>query len=109
VPYQLARANILAKYKPTDVLALKFANWDKWHSGTVVSWVQENEVSQLRNYIKSAEVQQYLEKESLELKAHFVVILGSRRILLWDMDKEGNLSAKPCLAEMPDRSNRYYS
>jgi len=66
----------------------------------------ENEAQQLRDYIKSTEVQQKVEKESLELQAHFVIIVGSRQILLWDMDKEGNLAAEPRLVEMSSRSNR---
>ena len=65
-----------------------------------------NEVLQLRNYVTSPTVQQLLEERRLELKAHLVIIVGSRHILLWDMDKEGNLAAEPRLVEMPSRSNR---
>ena len=59
-------------------------------------------------------MQQLVEKGSLELQAHLVIIVGSRHILLWDMDKEGNLATEPHLVEMPSRSNRqdgreYYS
>ena len=52
------------------------------------------------------EVQQWVKKQNLELKAHLVIIVGSRHILLWDMDKEGNLAAEPRLVEMRSRSNR---
>ena len=65
-----------------------------------------NDGPQLRDYIKSTKVQQLVEKRSLELRAHLVIIVGSRHILLWDMDKEGNLAAEPRLVEMPSRSNR---
>ena len=61
---------------------------------------------QLRDYIKSTYVQQLIEKQSLELRAHLVIIVGSRHNLLWDMDKEGNLAAEPRLVAMPSRSNR---
>ena len=61
---------------------------------------------QLRGYIKSTEVQQPIKEQSLELQAHLVIIVGSRHILLWDMDKEGNLAAEPRLVAMPSRSNR---
>ena len=73
-----------------------------------------NDGPQLRDYIKSSYVQQLMEKQSLKLRAHLVIIVGSRHILLWDMDKEGNLAAEPRLVEMPSRSNKqdgrgYYS
>ena len=73
-----------------------------------------NDGPQLRDYIKSTEVQQLVEKQRLELQAHLVIIVGSRHILLWDMDKEGSLAAEPRLVEIPSRSNRqdgrgYYS
>ncbi len=45
------------------------------------------------------EVQQWVKKQNLELKAHLVIIVGSRHILLWDMDKEGRLSSKPRLVD----------
>jgi hypothetical protein len=66
----------------------------------------EKEGPQLRDYMKSTYVQQLMEKQSLELQAHLVIIVGSRHILLWDMEKEGNLAAEPRLVEMPSGSNR---
>ena len=54
-------------------------------------------------------MRQYLEKGSLQLKAYLVIIVGSRHILLWGMNKEGDLDAKPCLAMVPDRSDRHFS
>jgi len=53
-----------------------------------------NAISQLRDYIKSAEVTQMVEEKGLEIRAHLVIIVGSRHILLWDM---GNLAEEPCL------------
>ena len=55
---------------------------------------------QLRNYIKSHEVTQQVLNEGLEMRAHLVIIVGSRHILLWDMDKEGNLAGEPHLVGM---------
>ena len=48
--------------------------------------------------MKSAEVTQMVKEKGLEMRAHLVIIVGSRHILLWDMDKEGNLAEEPCLA-----------
>jgi hypothetical protein len=65
----------------------------------------ENDGPQLRDYMKSTYVQHLMEKQSLELRAHLVIIVGSRHILLWDME-EGNLAAEPRLVELPSRPNR---
>ena len=65
-----------------------------------------NEARQLRGYVTGPTVKQLLEERSLELRARLVIIVGSRHILLWNMDKMGNLAAEPRLVEMPSRSNR---
>ncbi|KIX09037.1 uncharacterized protein Z518_00115 [Rhinocladiella mackenziei CBS 650.93] len=93
----LAKADILRDYKLSEILQLRFDTWDMYHQGTIRSWVMANEARQLRDYIKSTEIQQKVEKDSLELQAHLVIVVGSRHILLWDMDKEGNLAAEPRL------------
>jgi hypothetical protein len=54
---------------------------------------------QLKDYIKSHEVTQQVLNEELEMRAHMVIIVGSRHILLWDMDKDGNLANEPQLVE----------
>ena len=93
------KANILLNYKLPNILQLAFSTWDKYHEGTIESWVVRKESPQLREYIMGTEVQQWVKKQNLELKAHLVIIVGSRHILLWDMDKEGRLSSKPRLVD----------
>ncbi len=102
---ELAKAYALRDYKLPEILKLTFNNKERYKRGTIGSWVMRNEVLQLRNYVTSPTVQQLLEERRLELKAHLVIIVGSRHILLWDMDKEGILAAEPCLVEMPSRMN----
>jgi hypothetical protein len=94
----IAKATILCNYTLPEILQLKFGWWDKYHKGTIKEWVVTNAVSQLRDYIKSAEVTQMVKEKGLEMRAHLVIIVGSRHILLWDMGKEGNLAEEPCLA-----------
>jgi hypothetical protein len=65
-----------------------------------------HESQQLRDYVMGPTVKQLLEERGLERKAHLVIIVGSRHILLWDMNKEGNLAPEPRLMELPRRSNR---
>ena len=62
-----------------------------------------NNVKQLRDYVTGPTVKQLLEERDLELRAHLVIIVGSRHILLWDMDKKGTLATQPRLVEMPSR------
>jgi hypothetical protein len=95
----------LCNYNRDGLLELKFAG-DKFHYGTIRSWVEKNDGPQLRGYVKCTKVQQLMKERSLELRAHLVIIVGSRHILLWDMDNEGNLAAEPRLVEIPRRSNR---
>ena len=105
-PDVFTKAAALCKYKIEQILNIRFSIGDQFHQGTILSRVMTNDGPQLRDYIKSTTVQQLLEKRSLELQAHLVIIVGSRHILLWDMDKDGNLAAEPRLVEIPSRWNR---
>ena len=49
---------------------------------------------------------QLLKDKSLVMQAHLVIIVGSRHILLWDMDKDGNLVDEPCLVGMARKFNK---
>ncbi|KIX09173.1 uncharacterized protein Z518_00252 [Rhinocladiella mackenziei CBS 650.93] len=75
---------------------LRFTNSDQFHSGTVGSWVREKDAQQLKNYILGQEVQQKIGNDC-ELQAHLVIIVGSRHILLWDMNQAGTLAEEPRL------------
>jgi len=101
-----AGADILRDYKLPEILQLKFVSSDQFHKGTVKSQVEKTDGPQLGDYVKSAYVQQLMGDQSLELRAHLVIIVGSRHILLWDMDKEGKLAAEPRLVEGPSRLDR---
>ena len=95
----LTKAAILYDYKLSEILELKFVPGDLYHQGTIKQWVVTN-AGRLRNYVKSDEVTQRVLNEGLEIRAHFVIIVGSRHILLWDMDKDGNLANQPRLVGM---------
>jgi hypothetical protein len=95
----IAKLAILCDYKLSEILKLKFVACDQFHQGTIQQWAVIN-AEQLRNYIKSPEVTQRVLNEGLEMRAHLVIIVGSRHILLWDMDKEGKLADEPRLVGM---------
>ena len=66
------------------------------------------------DYVKSPDIAKMAKEQKLEILAHLVIMVGSRHILLWDMDKEGKLAVEPRLVETPHRWNRqsdhdYYS
>ena len=44
------------------------------------------------SYVQSNTVQEMVAERRLTIRAHLVIILGSRHILLWDMNSEGNLA-----------------
>jgi hypothetical protein len=100
IPDVLTKAAILCDYKLSQILQLRFYDWDKVHKGTIKDWVVKNDARQLKDYINSAEVTKLVKDDGLELRAHLVIIVGSRHILLWDMDKDGNLAEEPRLVEM---------
>jgi hypothetical protein len=91
----------LYNYNLEDILELGWNEKEQFKAGTLRSWIIGNDAGQLRGYITGPTVKQLLEERGLELRAHLVIIVGSRHILLWDMDEKGNLAAKPRLVEMP--------
>ena len=99
IPNVLSKAAILYDYKLSEILKLEFVCTDRYHQGTIKQWVMTN-AGRLRNYIKSHEVRQRLLNEGLEMRAHLVIFVGLRHILLWDMDKDGNLADEPRLVGM---------
>ncbi|KAN0086818.1 putative AAA-ATPase domain containing protein [Elaphomyces granulatus] len=93
-----AKASILNTYMCDDVLGLKFSKIDTTGRGgkTIRQWIENDVSPKLRDYITSAEVRRKL-KEGLLLRAHLVVIVGSRHILMWDVDDDGELTNEPYL------------
>jgi len=96
-PNELTKALTLGKYALPGIFQLKFSSQDKFHSGTIKQWIEADAAPLSSDYVKSSQVMQLLEGKSLVIWAHLVIIIGSRHILLWDMDKDGNLVDKPCL------------
>ena len=49
----------------------------------------------MKGYVTSEEVRKELNNGGLLLKAHLVVVIGSRHILMWDIDSNGELAEIP--------------
>lgn len=92
-----AKASVLSKYTIEQIQNLKFTKNDKFRSGkNLKQWI-EDEASKLKDYITSAEVKGKLKDEGLLLRAHMIVVIESRHILVWDMNDDGELVDTPHL------------
>lgn len=91
------KASILSRYTLEEVLDLKFSRNDKFPPGkTLTQWIIDTVAPQVKDHVKSEEVKKKLNNRGLLLKAHLVVVVGSRHILMWNIDNDGEL------AELPD-------
>jgi hypothetical protein len=96
---------MLYGYTLSQVLQIKFSDYDQHHQGTIQQWVVTT-AGQLKDYIRSPQVTKRVLNEGLKLRAHFVIVVASRHILLWDMDNDGNLAEKPRLVGMTSTWDR---
>lgn len=79
------KAATLRNYRVDQVLQLKFGVWDKFHGGMVKGQPMK-EGQQLKHYIKSQEVVGIVDEKKLKLQVYLIIIVGSRHILIWEMD-----------------------
>ena len=97
-PDQLTKVQALEKFTRQQILQLKFSSHDLFRPGkTIREWAEQTVPSQLRDYIRSPEVTELIKSKNLVLRAHLIIIVGSRHIWLWDMDKDGKLAVEPDL------------
>ena len=91
------KAKHLEAMKLNQILKLKFSKYDQYRSGTIRNWFDGksradmnsgNVRKQLQSYIMGPTVQQ--EIAGKKFRAFVVAILGSRQILMREMDWNGN-------------------
>ena len=100
-PDQDTKASALGEYTLSQILQLKFGHWDRFRPGQALKqWIEQMVAPQLKEYIRSDQVMQLVKDRSLVMRAHLVVVVGSRHILLWDMDSDGKLVSYPNLMQM---------
>jgi hypothetical protein len=90
------KASVLSTYSLNKVLDINFGKNDKFRVGKLKEWIIDSVAPQLKSQIMSEEVQKELE-DGLSLKAQIVIVIGSRQILVWDMDADGKLVGEPDL------------
>jgi hypothetical protein len=89
------KAEALGKLDVDEVLAINFNKREKFKKGTIGTWIQESVIPQLKGYVVSEVIQELAGDR--ELRAHLVLIVGSRQILVWDMDENGEWTDEPTL------------
>ena len=70
-----------------EVLGLQFSR-DKFRSGTIKKWVEGDVCTQLQSYIKGRTVD--VHSVDKKFRAYAAVIIGSRQILIREMDRNGS-------------------
>ncbi|KAG0136188.1 hypothetical protein HOY82DRAFT_589531 [Tuber indicum] len=90
------KADLIAGLDIKGVLGLKFNKKEKFKKGTIRRWIASEVTARLRKYVLSKEV--LVEAKEREFHAHLIVVVASRQIIIWDMDREGNWIGKPKLA-----------
>jgi hypothetical protein len=89
------KASVLSTYSLNKILGINFGKNDKFRVGELKKWIIDEAAPQLKSQIMSEEVQKQL--KGLSLKASIVILIGSRQIVIWDMDADGNLVGEPDL------------
>ncbi|KAF8537503.1 hypothetical protein BDD12DRAFT_222313 [Trichophaea hybrida] len=96
---RLNKASALSKISDArEVLKLKFDANDKLRPGkTIEEWVygsdDESPQSQVKRYFESPEITMLARNDALKFRGHLVIIVGNRKVLCWDVDKDGKLGA----------------
>jgi len=82
----------------STVLQLKFAPYDKFRAGkTIREWILETSGpgDQLAKYWASPEIIEL--RRTQKALAYLVIVIGSRKVLLWELSNEGKLLKEPQL------------
>ncbi|KAG0131609.1 hypothetical protein HOY82DRAFT_539353 [Tuber indicum] len=90
------KAEALSKLGVTEVLELRFHKREKYKKGSIRDWIEKDVAAKLKSYVLSPEIRELV--GSSELHAHLVLVIGSRKILVWEMDGEGDWIGQPVLA-----------
>ncbi|KAL0640096.1 hypothetical protein Q9L58_000924 [Maublancomyces gigas] len=89
------KAKTLSGLYVDEVLGLKFNEREQHRKGTIEEWIREKVTPQLQSYVASVEAKEQCGDRKFH--AHLVLVVGSRHILVWDMDKKGNWIGEPVL------------
>lgn len=103
-----SRARKLAAMGSKRVLALRRNKLDEIHGpgvGTIRDWLKGEVAGQLRGAVLSEEITRLARKERLRIRAYIVAVVGSRRIIVWEMDGRGKLKDEPTVLGGTDEAD----
>ena len=77
---------------------IEFGRDGRWRCGkTIGDWVNgsgaDSLQSQVKRYFESRKITELARKYGEDLRGHLIVVVGNRKILCWDVDKDGKLGA----------------
>lgn len=79
-------------------MSTKFFNKREQHrEGRIEEWIRKKVTPQLQSYVVSMEANS--QRGNRKFHAHFVLVVGSRHILVWYMDENGNWMGEPVLVQ----------
>jgi hypothetical protein len=87
------KAKALGELNVDEVLVIQFNKRDKYRKGTIRNWINKVVTPQLQGYVTSEEIREQV--GGRELRAHLVLVVGSRQLLVWDMDGNGKWIGRP--------------
>lgn len=89
------KAKALSELYVDEVLGLEFNKREQHRKGTIEEWIRKKVTPQLQSYVTSVEVKE--QRGDRKFHAHLILVVGSRHILVWDMDEKGNSMGEPVL------------
>lgn len=89
------KAKALSELYVDEVLGLEFNKREQHRKGTIEEWIRKKVTPQLQSYVTSVEVKE--QRGHRKFHAHLILVVGSRHILVWDMDEKGNWMGEPVL------------
>ncbi|RPB01401.1 hypothetical protein L873DRAFT_654505 [Choiromyces venosus 120613-1] len=90
------KAEALSQLGVNEVLELKFHRREKYKKGSIRDWIEKDVTAQLKSYVLSPEIRGVVGNR--EFHAHLVLVVGFRKILVWEMDENGDWIGQPVLA-----------
>ncbi|KAF8532780.1 hypothetical protein BDD12DRAFT_548045 [Trichophaea hybrida] len=103
---RLNKALTLSKFlDANELLKIKFGRNDKWRSGkTIEEWVHGSDnnspQSQITQYFESPEIIKLVNDKARQFCGHLVLIVGNRKVLIWDVDNDGQLKNARLIGQM---------
>lgn len=99
------KAKVLSQLDVNGVLKLKFHRQEKYKKGSIPDWIEKDDTTQLKNYVLSPGIRELV--GSCEFQAYRVLLVGSCKISVQEMDKKGEWIGHPARLGLEDAERRF--